>query len=194
MSRRLPTPEETLRILGTKRTRPAHRAPPPVGRKLAPIIKALDDKFGKGEGALHARWREIVGEALGAHSEPIKVIRNRGGGGGTLQLKVDGPMAALVQHQAPDILARANLILGSGAVDKLRIVQGPVKPPIAALDPAAKVRARRARIQPLDAADEARLEAGLADAPNERLKGALRTLGREVLRHPKGARGGRADD
>ena len=188
MSRRLPTAEETLRILGTKRTRPAHRAPPPVGRKLTPIIKMLDEKFGKSEGALHARWREIVGEALGAHSEPIKVIKNRSGGGGTLQLKVAGAMAALVQHQAPDILARANLILGAGAVDKLRIVQGPVKPPTTAVDPAAKVRARRSRIRPLDAADEAALEAGLEDVPNERLKGALRTLGREVLRHPKGRR------
>jgi len=93
-----------------------------------------------------------------------------------------------VQHQAPDILARANLILGAGAVDKLRIVQGPVKPPTTAVDPAAKVRARRSRIRPLDAADEAALEAGLEDVPNERLKGALRTLGREVLRHPKGRR------
>jgi hypothetical protein len=79
-------------------------------------------------------------------------------------------------------------------VDKLRIIQGPVKPPAAALDPAAKVRARRSRIRPLDAADEARLEAGLAETPNERLKGALRTLGREVLRHPGRARGERADD
>lgn len=186
--RPLPTPEETLQILGRKRTRPAHRSPPPVGRKLTPVIKMLNEKFGKTEGALQTRWREIVGEALAAHSEPIKVIRNRAGGG-VLQLKIDGPMAALVQHQAPDILARANLILGTGTVDKLRIIQGPVRPPPAAVDPAAKVRARRARVRPLDAAEEARLEAGLETLPNDRLKGALRTLGREVLRRPGGARG-----
>lgn len=187
--RTLPSAEETLRILGRKRTRPAHRAPPPVGRKLTPVIKMLDEKFGKSEGALHARWREIVGEALAARSEPIKVIKNRAGGGGTLQLKIDGPMAALVQHQAPDILARANLVLGTGTIDKLRIVQGPVKPPPAAVDPAAKVRARRSRVRPLDAAEEAGLEAGLEGLPNDRLKGALRTLGREVLRRPGRARG-----
>lgn len=183
MVRRLPTPEEALRILGQKRTRPAHRSPPPAGGRLAPVIKALDQKFAKGEGVLHARWREIVGEALAAHTEPVKVIKNRGGAaGGTLQLRVGGAMAAIIQHQAQDILGRANLVLGAGTVDKLRIVQGPVKPPAAPSDIGAAVRARRARIRPLDAAQEARLEAGLADAPDGRLKRALLTLGREVIR------------
>lgn len=186
MRRRLPTPEETVRILAEKRTRPPARPPAPAGRKLAPLLRGLEEQFGKGEGALRARWREIAGDALAPHSEPLKVIRNRVAGGGTLQLKVAGPMAALVQHQAPDILARANLVLGTGAVDKLRIVQGPVKPPVLPVDSGAKVRARRARIRPLDAAEEARLEAALAEAPDGRLKGALRSLGREVLRRRSG--------
>ena len=187
MARRLPTAEETARILGTKRTRPIRRAPPPAGRHLARIIKELDARFGKTEGALQARWREIVGDPLAAHSEPIKLIRSRTGAGGTLQLKVDGPIAALVQHQAPDILARANLILGAGAVDKLRIVQGPVRAAARAEDPAAVVRARRRRARPLDAAEEAQLEAGLDGAPDGALKAALRALGREVLRRNGGA-------
>jgi hypothetical protein len=185
-NRRLPSAEETLRILAQKRTRPALRSPPPVGRKLTPIIKALNDKFGKTEGALHARWREIVGDALAAHSEPIKIVRNRAGAGGALQIKVAGAVAALVQHQAPDILARANLVLGPGTVDKLRIIQGPVRPAARVLDTGAAVRARRQTVKPLDAADEARLEAGLAEAPEGRMKAALRTLGREVLRRNGG--------
>jgi hypothetical protein len=182
MRRRLPTPEETVRILAQKRTRPPPRTPAPMGRKLAPVLKSLEAQFGKGEGALQSRWREIAGDALANHSEPVKVIKNRTGAGGTLQLKVAGPMAALVQHMAPDILARANLVLGSGAVDKLRIVQGPVKPPPTAVDTGAKVRSRRARLRPLDAAQEARLEQSLGEAPEGRLKKALRSLGREVLR------------
>jgi hypothetical protein len=172
MRRRLPTPEETVRILAAKRTRPPPRPIAPMGRKLAPVLKALEAQFGKGEGALRARWREIAGDSLANHSEPVKVIKNRSGAGGTLQLKVAGPMAALVQHMAPDILARANLVLGTGAVDKLRIIQGPVRPPVSAADTGAKVRARRARLRPLDAAAEARLEQSLAEAPE----------GREVLR------------
>jgi hypothetical protein len=182
MARGLPTAEEAARILGRKRTLPPRRAPPPAGRHLTKIVKELDARFGKTEGALQARWREIAGDSLAAHSEPIKLIKARGGTGGTLQLKVAGPVAALVQHQAPDILARANLVLGSGAVDKLRIVQGPISAKRRAEDPAAAVRARRRNLKPLDAAEEAKLEASLADAPDGPLKAALRTLGREVLR------------
>ncbi|WP_347342306.1 hypothetical protein [Brevundimonas albigilva] len=45
-----------------------------------------------------------------------------------MELRVAGAAALLVQHQSEDILARVNLFLGEGAVGKLRIAQGPVKP------------------------------------------------------------------
>lgn len=182
MSRRLPTAAETARILGEKRTRAPRRPAPRLGRKLTGFIKELDAKFGATDGALHARWREIVGEALAVHTEPIKVIKSRTGGGGTLQLKVGGPIAALVQHQAGDILARANMVLGAGAVDKLRIVQGPVRAVSGALDAAAAVKARRRKQRPLDAAQEAQLDRGLEKVAEGPLKAALQKLGREVLR------------
>ena len=182
MVRRLPTAAETTRILAEKHTRPQRRAPPPAGRHLTKVIKELDARFGQTDGVLHARWREIVGDAVAQHSEPIKLIRGRAGAGGTLQLKVNGAIAALVQHQGPEIMARANLVLGSGAVERLRIVQGPVRIAPQRLDPAAIVRARRRARRPLDAADEAILEEGLANAPDGPLKSALRSLGREVMR------------
>jgi len=52
--RDLPTPQEALRILGQKRTRPQRRPPPPLGRALNKTLKALDAKFGQGSGALEA--------------------------------------------------------------------------------------------------------------------------------------------
>ena len=85
------------------------------------------------------------------------------------------PAAALIQHQAPAILSRANLFLGEGAVAKIRIVQGPVR----ASAPVKKPTIRRR--PPLDAA----MEAGLAkdlEAADPSLKAALMKLGREVLR------------
>ncbi len=182
MVRRLPTAAETTRILAQKRTRPQRRAPPPAGRHLAKVIKELDARFGQTDGVLHARWREIVGDAVAQHSEPIKLIKGRGGAGGTLQLKVNGAIAALVQHQGPEIMARANLVLGAGAVERLRIVQGPVRLAPRPNDPAAIVRARRRALRPLDAGAEAMLEEGLANAPDGPLKNALRSLGREVMR------------
>ncbi len=44
-------------------------------------------------------------------------------------------MASLIQHQAPQITQRLDLLLGEGAVTKLRIVQGPVKAPAAPSPP-----------------------------------------------------------
>ncbi len=180
MPRRLPTPAETARILAERRTRPAIRPPPAAGRGLTQLLKGLEEKFGQGPDVLRARWREIAGETLAARTEPVKLIKTRTGGV-TLELKVDGPAAALIQHQAPELLARVNLYLGEGQVSRLRIVQGRVKPPpkLAAEARAAQTRRRRAR--PLDAAEEAALEQGLAKAEGP-LKQALLKLGREVLR------------
>jgi len=161
------------------------RPPPPAGRPLAPLIKSLDERFGRGPDVLRARWREIVGEALALRTEPVKLSKPRNGGGGVLELKVDGPAAALIQHQAPDILARVNLFLGAGAVARLRVVQGPIRRVAADQSAATAAQARRRRVQPLDAAVEADLESGLARTAEGPLKNALRRLGREVLRQAR---------
>ena len=134
---------------------------------------------------LRARWREIVGETLAQRTEPVKLTKSRGGEGAVLELKVDGPAAALIQHQAPDILSRVNLFLGAGSVVRLRVVQGPVRRVAAEQGAAKAAQARRRRAQPLDAGVEAELEAGLARAADSPLKAALRRLGREVLRQAR---------
>ncbi len=182
MRRRLPDPAETARILGEKRTRPALRPPPPAGAALARSLKGLEAKFGKGTGVgpLQVRWREVAGDLLAARTEPVRLIRPRGGGAAVLEVRVDGPVAAVVQHQAPDLLARAELVLGRGAVERLRIVQGPVR---ARPAPAAAAKPRPGRLRrPLDAAAEAELAAGLAEAPDNRLRASLLRLGRAVRR------------
>lgn len=182
--RSLPTPAEALQILAQRRTRPPMRPPPPAGRSLAPYLKKLEERFGPGSGPLQSRWREIVGDTIARRTEPTKLVKSRTGGS-VLEIKVDGPAAALIQHQAPEILSRVNLFLGADAVAKLRIVQGPVKAPAGPASPAASAKARR-RAAPLDAAVEAELEAALADAPDGPLKKALLKLGREVYRNPRG--------
>jgi hypothetical protein len=184
MARRpLPTPEEAALILAQRRTRPPRRAPPPAGRNLTKLLGELEARFGPGAGPLTTRWREIVGESLARRTEPVKLVKPRGGGGATLELKVDGPAAALIQHQAPEILSRVNLYLGAGTVEKLRIVQGPVKAAGGPISPAAAAKARRRAAGPLDAAQEAELAKGLAEAPEGPLKQSLLKLGRAVIRH-----------
>ena len=174
--RQLPTPQEAMQILRDKRTRPQHRPAPPVGRSLNRTLRELDKQFGQGPGALIARWREVVGADIARRTEPVKLTKGRNGGPSSLEIRVAGPSAAIVQHQAPDILARVNLFLGADAVQKLRIVQGPLqhKP---------DVKAPPRRLPPLDAAQEARLAEGLSTAPEGKLKSALLALGRGVLRH-----------
>jgi len=176
MRRPLPTAEEALAILRAKRTRPQRRPPPPAGKSLAPLLKTLEDRFGKGPAALQARWREIVGDTLARRTEPVRIIKGRNGEGGALELRVDGPVASLIQHQAPQITARLDMLLGKGVVTRLRIVQGPVK---AAAPPVAQ---RPRRKPPLDAAQERQLADSLADQPDGGLKEALLKLGRGVLR------------
>lgn len=176
MRRPLPDMNEARAILARRRTRPAPRPAPPAGRALRKLIAELDARFGQGPGALQARWREIVGEQTARVTEPVKLVKGRAGAGAALEIRVAGPAAALIQHQAPEILARVNLFLGTGAVEKLRIVQGPLRPRPKAEQP----RPRPAR--PLDAAQEAELAQGLAQAPPGPLKDALMRLGRNVLR------------
>ena len=183
MPRTLPTDAEVREILSRRRTRPAPRPAPQAGRALQGLIKELDAKFGRGAQALEPRWREIVGDRLARVTRPQKLTKGRGGAGGTLELRVAGPAALLVQHQSEDILARVNLFLGAGSVDKLRIAQGPVKPPS---DIAAPPN-RRPAAQPLAAHDEAALRAAVDSAP-EVLKGPLERLGRAVLGDPEKGR------
>ena len=177
--RPLPTLEESRQILAYRRTRPAPRAAPPAGKALGKLIKGFEERFGQGADGLRSRWREIAGETLANRTEPVKLVNSRTGAGGTLEIKVDGPAAALIQHQAPQILSRVNLFLGSGAVAKLRIVQGKVTPPSGSQAPS---KAKRLKNQPLDAAQEAELQAGLAKAADGPLKQSLYKLGRGVMR------------
>jgi hypothetical protein len=174
--RDLPTPQEALRILSEKRTRPPRRPPPPLGRALNKTLREFDAKFGQGSGALEARWREVVGAEIAKRTEPVKLTRGRNGGASSLEIRVAGPAAAIIQHQAHDILARVNLFLGAEAVQKLRIVQGPLQKKH---EPQTK---SRRRLPPLDAAEEAGLAKDLATAPEGPLKTALLALGRGVLR------------
>jgi hypothetical protein len=181
MVRTLPSAQEAARILAVKRSRPISPPPPAAGRALAKTIKTLDARFGQGTGALKSRWSEIVGAALARRTEPTKLVKPRAGGAAVLELRVEGPSAAIIQHQASDILARVNLFLGQGSVDRLRIVQGPLSK-LAASKALAASPARRRQRGPLDAAAEQALIESLASLPEGRLKNALTRLGREVMR------------
>ena len=91
MPRRLPSLEDAQAILARKRTRPMRRPPPVAGKALTPLIKSLDERFGKGTDGLKARWREIAGEMMASRTEPVKLVKGRAGQPGVLEIRVDGP-------------------------------------------------------------------------------------------------------
>lgn len=167
MKRPLPDPHEAMRILATRKTKKAWGGAPRVSKSLKAILKPLDDRFGPGVGALEAHWPAIVGETLSQRTRPIKLSK-RGRGGGTLDLAAPGPVAALVQHQIPTIIARANAFLGPDAVAKVRIIQ--------------EISAAPQRVKPStgprDAGVEAALDARFETVENPALKAALMRLER----------------
>jgi hypothetical protein len=177
MRRPLPTESEAREILARRRTRPPPRPAPRAGQALNKTLRALDEKYGRGADALEARWKEIVGERLARVTQPQKLTKGRGNAGGTLELRVAGSAALLIQHQSAEIIERVNLFLGKGAVEKLRIAQGPVRG--LSDSPAAPRRAQAPT--PLPAEQEAALEKSVIDAPSG-LQQALIRLGRQVMR------------
>ena len=144
--RSLPTAQEALRILGEKRTRPQRRPPRPARTgAFNKTLKRFERQFGQGASGLIARWREVVGVEIARRTEPVKLTKGRNGGPSSLEIRVAGPAAAIIQHQAHEILARVNLFLGAEAVQKLRIVQGPLQRPAGPAPCAPKTAAPRRR-------------------------------------------------
>jgi hypothetical protein len=185
MARPLPSPAEAKLILGRLRTRPAPGPPPAAAKALTPALRQLEARFGQGAEGLKARWKEIVGEALARRTEPVKLSKPRGGGAASLELRVEGAAATLIQHQAPEILARVNLFLGEGAVERLRIVQGPLRraPPTRTR---AMFRPGPPLDAPLDAGAEQALAREMATIPEGPLRTALTRLGRAMRRRGAG--------
>lgn len=143
-----------------------------VGRILDPVTK----KRGFGTTDVIAAWPEIVGQRFADCTRPEKIIWPRGedmeGAPALLVLRVDGPRAIFVQHEAAQIIERVNAFLGYGAIGHIRIIQAPVK----GADPAEATRDEH-----LDPEAETRLAETIATVTDEGLRAALDRLGRGVL-------------
>jgi hypothetical protein len=153
--------------------------PRPI-RKLAELTtEFMADAFKKQGFAsteLVTRWRDIVGADIAAHAEPLKLQWPRQIDGeppepATLVLRVEGPVAIEIQHQAAVVLERINRFFGWQAVGRIVFRQGPLTRP----------KARPAPPQ-IDAAEAARVEASLRAVADDGLRAALGRLGAAVKR------------
>jgi hypothetical protein len=108
-----------------------------AARVLAPHLAAR----GFPAASILQDWAHIVGRDLAAFVAPERLVWPRAGDGrerpdprrrrlegATLTVRVSGPRAIEVQHEADRILERLNAHFGWRAITGLRIVQGPARP------------------------------------------------------------------
>jgi hypothetical protein len=168
--------------------------PRPSNKPTRSFAKPLRDTVGKLIGKTFAqrgfasaelvtRWAEIAGPDVAAHSEPLKIqwtrplrapsapssaTANLGQEPGTLVLRVEGPAAIEIQHEADVICERVNRFLGWRAVARIALRQAPLR------------RGERKAVRTIDAAATAAIAASLAEVADEDLRQALARLGAAV--------------
>lgn len=114
-------------------SKPARSFPRPLsefaGAHLSDALKAQ----GFASTEIIARWADIAGAEIAAHSEPIRISWPRSGTPdeapepATLVLRVEGPAAIEIQHLSALILERVNRFFGWRAVGRLSLRQAPLK-------------------------------------------------------------------
>lgn len=143
-----------------------------IGAELQRIAGPVLGKRGLGEAHLVAQWEAVIGAELAAETLPVKLSFPLGERrNGTLRLRVSSAAALQVQHREPQILERINGFFGYAAVARLALVQGPLPE-----------RAEAARPPPrkLSPAEQADLDAKLAEMPDSGLRAALQRLGAAI--------------
>lgn len=155
-------------------TKPSRSFPRPLAELTGSALSEALKRQGFASAEIVARWSEIAGAEIAAHSEPIKIKWPRNPDEAapepaTLVLRVEGPAAIEIQHQSALILERLNRFFGWRAIGRIALRQAPLRrrePPPAPAPP--------------DAAAAARIAAGLPQIEDEPLRQALGRLGAAV--------------
>ncbi|MGE4480293.1 DUF721 domain-containing protein [Acidocella sp.] len=102
---------------------PRNFAPRGISSILAPITRPAFRRRAPAAAQILADWPQLAGPDLAARAAPLRFA------GGTLTLGCTGPTAMELQLAAPQIIARLNLALGHGMVERLRFEQQVPRPP-----------------------------------------------------------------
>ncbi len=155
---------------------------------VAKVAKPALRRRGLAAGRVVADWPEIVGAELAAQCLPERLVSGgpehgatgHGGSkqGGVLHIRVAGPLATELQHLEPLVVEKINTYFGYRAVDRLRLIQGPMpkRPPRPA-------PAQPARDSAMGEASRAEIDARLGTMADGALRAALGRLGRAVAGH-----------
>jgi len=156
--------------------------PMPLAAHVPGLLAKACERHGFAQVDILARWDEIVGAELAAFTRPERIRWPRSAAaaetrpgrrsGGTLVVRVDGPVAIELQHSTPQIIERINGFYGFGAVVAIKLIQGPI----------ARHDRQRPRVPDrLDEAGEAEIAGRVAGVADERLRATLSNLARGIM-------------
>jgi hypothetical protein len=161
-------------------SKPARSFPRPLSEFLGATLGGVLKEQGFASTEIIARWADIVGTEIAAHSEPMKinwprVVNDTGDNDqsepATLVLRVEGPMALEIQHLSAVILERVNRFFGWQAIGRITLRQAPLHRKVPKKPPA-----------PPDPAVTASIAATMPEVEDEALKQALARLGASIKR------------
>jgi hypothetical protein len=154
--------------------KPAGSFPRPLSAIAGATLNDALKRQGFASTEIVARWADIVGAEVAAHSEPLKINWPRRGEEetaepATLILRVEGPAAIEIQHLSSVILERVNRFFGWRAIGRLALRQAPLKR-----------SAPKTAPPPPDPAAAARIAESLPQVEDEDLRQALARLGAAI--------------
>jgi len=158
-------------------SKPARSFPRPLAEFTGSALSDALRSQGFASTEIIARWAEIAGPEIAAHSEPMKITWSRQAGDepvepATLVLRVEGPAAIEIQHLSAVILERVNRFFGWQAIGRIALRQAPLRRQTPPAPPA-----------PPDPAEQARIAASLPEIEDDGLKAALARLGAAIKRN-----------
>ncbi len=152
--------------------KPSRSFPRPLSQFAGATLSDAFKRQGFASTEIIARWAEIAGPEVAAHSEPAKINwpRTKDGDEGasepaTLVLRVEGPAAIEIQHLSGVILERVNRFFGWHAIGRIALRQAPLR------------RREQTPMPSPDPAEAARIAASLPDDRGRDLTGGARAAG-----------------
>ena len=156
--------------------KPSRSFPRPLSELMGATLSDSLKAQGFASTEIIARWADIVGAEIAAHSEPMKIAWPRAIGNdapepATLVLRVEGPAALEIQHLSAVILERVNRFFGWQAIGRIALRQAPLRRREPPTPP-----------PPLDPEIAARIAGGLPEIEDADLRQALARLGAAIKR------------
>ena len=162
-------------------TKPARSFPRPLSEFMGATLSDALKSQGFASAEILARWADIAGPEIAAHSEPIKInwprqknpanVGDEAPEPATLVLRVEGPAALEIQHLSAVILERVNRFFGWQAIGTIALRQAPLRRREKPIPP-----------PPPDPAVMARLAEGMTEVHDPGLRQALARLGAAIKR------------